>query len=289
MQIITLTSDMELRDYYVSSLKVSILKQCKKPIQLLDVSHHITPFDVAEAGFVLGQAHHDYPDGTIHLMCLEAEPIFNFGNSEGSFPSVMVLNNQYFIGVDNGFFGVLERFGTVNAFYRIEEALSSPKSYTFPAKTLLAPYACRLANGEKIEDFAVPHSTYKKALSIVPNIEKDLILGSIIYFDSMGNAITNINRELFESVGKDAPFIIKFRDKTLYEIDRISSSYNDVPHGEKVAIFNERGLLEIAINKGANRTTIGAQKLLGIAINDVVRVDFSPRGSKDSLNELFNL
>jgi S-adenosylmethionine hydrolase len=33
-------------------------------------------------------------------------------------------------------------------------------------------------------------------------------------------------------------------------IDRISDSYADVPEGEKLALFNSAGYLEIAINKG---------------------------------------
>ncbi|MEZ4890868.1 MAG: hypothetical protein R2779_10080 [Crocinitomicaceae bacterium] len=34
-----------------------------------------------------------------------------------------------------------------------------------------------------------------------------------------------------------------FRDKNGYEIDKISTSYSDVPHGEKMAIFNEPGVI----------------------------------------------
>ncbi|MCO5260164.1 MAG: SAM-dependent chlorinase/fluorinase [Crocinitomicaceae bacterium] len=287
MQFITLTTDMGLRDYYVATLKSAILQQCNDPIHLLDVTHYIRPFDVAEAAFVLGQAHKNFPDGTIHIVGVDAEPEFNFGNSEGLFPSVMVLDNQYFFSTDNGFFGVLERYGTVSGFYRIEEALSSPKGYTFPSKTLLATYACRLANNEKIKDFAVPHQQYKKAFVPVPTIEEFLIKGSIVYFDSFGNAITNIDKTLFNQIGNDAPFIIKFREGESYKIDEISTSYNQVPHGEKLALFNESGLLEISINKGANATTGGAQKLFGLALNDIIRVEFQPRGSKESLVELF--
>ena len=33
-------------------------------------------------------------------------------------------------------------------------------------------------------------------------------------------------------------------------IDRISETYADVPEGEKLALFNSAGYLEIAINKG---------------------------------------
>lgn len=287
MQFITLTTDMGLRDYYVAALKTTILQQCNNPIQLIDITHNIRPFDVAEAAFQLGQVHKSFPDGTIHIVGIDAEPEFNFGQSEGSFPSIMVMDNQYFISTDNGFFGVLERYGIVSGFYRIEDALSSPKSFTFPTKTLLAPYACRLANGEKIEDLAVPYPRYKKAFSSVPNIEEFLIKGSIIYFDSFGNAITNIDIDLFQQIGENAPYIVKFREGESYKIDTLSKSYNEVSPGEKLALFNENGLLEIAINKGANDTTGGAQKLFALSLGDIIRVEFLPRGSRTSIDELF--
>lgn len=287
MQFITLTTDMGLRDYYVAALKATILQQCNDPIQLIDITHDIRPFDVAEAAFQLGQVHKNFPDGTIHIAGIDAEPEFNFGQSEGSFPSIMVMDNQYFLSTDNGFFGVLERYGNVSGFYRIEDALSSPKSFTFPTKSLLSPFACRLANGEKIEDLAVPYPRYKKAFSSVPNIEEFLIKGSIMYFDSFGNAITNIDIDLFQQIGENAPYFVKFREGDSYKIDTISKSYNEVPPGEKLALFNENGLLEIAINKGANATTGGAQKLFALSKGDIIRVEFLPRDSRISIDELF--
>jgi len=60
-----------------------------------------------------------------------------------------------------------------------------------------------------------------------------------------------------------------------------------VPPGEKVAIFNQNGLLEIAINRGANTSNGGAEKLFGIKLGDVIRIEFTPRGSRTTLESLF--
>ena len=54
-----------------------------------------------------------------------------------------------------------------------------------------------------------------------------------------------------------------------------------------MAIFNDNGLLEIAINRGANASNGGAEKLFGMRIGDVVRVEFTPRGSRNTLESLF--
>lgn len=287
MQFITLTTDMGLKDYYVATVKASILQQCNEPVHLIDITHEVQPFDVAEAAFHVSQAHKSFPDGTIHIIGVDSEPIFNFGKAEGSFPSIMVMHNQYFVSNDNGFFGVLARFGQDVRFFRIEDILSNPKGFKFPAKNMLVPIACKLANGEKIEDLATPYPTFKKAFATVPVIEELLIKGSIIHFDKFGNAITNIDADLFQKIGNNAPFVIKFREGENYKIDTISKTYNEVPDGEKLAIFNENGLLEIAINRGANQSTGGSQKLFALRKNDTVRIEFMPRGSRESINELF--
>src|SRR5690606_3501392 len=135
------------------------------------------PFDVAEAAFHVCQAYKSFPDGTIHIVGVDSEPIFNFGNAEGSFPSIMVMDNQYFVSNDNGFFGVLARFGNDPKFYRIEDALSNPKGFKFPTKNMLVPIACKIANGAKIENLATPYPNYKKAFASVPVIEEHLIKG----------------------------------------------------------------------------------------------------------------
>jgi len=42
-------------------------------------------------------------------------------------------------------------------------------------------------------------------------------------------------------------------------IDKISETYADVPEGEKLALFNSAGYLEIAINKGNAAGLFGLQ------------------------------
>lgn len=278
---------MGLDDYYVAAVKASVLQHCNDPVHLIDITHNVQPFDVAEAAFHVSQAYKSFPEGTIHIVGVDSEPVFNFGNAEGSFPSIMIMDKQYFIANDNGFFGVLSRFGDDIQFFRIEDVLSNPKGFKFPTKNMLVPIACKLANGENIEDIATPYAHFRKAFSSIPVIETHLIKGSIIHFDKFGNAITNVDSDLFQKIGGGAPFIIKFREGESYKIDTISKTYNEVPDGEKLAIFNENGLLEIAINRGANQSTGGAQKLFALRKNDVVRVEFMPRGSRESINELF--
>ena len=60
------------------------------------------------------------------------------------------------------------------------------------------------------------------------------------------------------------------------DIRKIHNSYSEVPIGESVAVFNHLGLLEIAINRGAPTSrNVGASGLLGIKLDDVLRIEFA--------------
>ena len=285
MQIITLTTDMGVRDHYVASLKGAIYSQLPNA-HIVDVSHTVRPFDVAEAAYYISSCYQDFPAGTVHVIGVDSEPMVNFSGSEGCFPSILVFKEQYFISNDNGFFGSFLEENNHDGFYRVDDVLSDMSLFKFPTKNMLIPAACKILAGVKIEDFASPFKSFKRAFSPSAVIETNLIKGNIVHIDNYGNLITNVHQTLIERFGKDTPFTIYYRHKD-YHIDEISPTYNSVPSGEKVALFNSNGLLEIAINRGANASNGGAEKLFGLRIGDVVRIEFTPRGSRNTLESLF--
>jgi hypothetical protein len=171
-------------------------------------------------------------------------------------------------------------------FWRIDDVLSSKNVFKFPTKNILVPAACKIANGTEINAFCSEFEEFQKAYTFQPVFEENVIKGNVIHIDHFGNLITNITRTHFNKFDKEIPFTIFFRRKE-YFIDAISVSYSDVPKGEKVAIFNSNDYLEIALNQGATDRRNSATALFGMSINDIVRVEFTPRGSKDTLESLF--
>ena len=256
MSIITLTTDMGIKDHYVASIKGAILSNSPNA-KIIDVSHHVKPFNVSEAAFYVSSCYKDFPKGTVHIIGVDTEPIVNFSGTDGSFPSILEFNGHFFIANDNGFFGAFLQQEKFDNLWRIDDVLSNPNFFKFPTKNMLVPIACRIINGEDIDTFASPVSNFKNAFYQNAIVEKDLIKGNVIHIDSYGNLIVNVSKELFELNGKDTPFTIYFRRKDYY-IDTISSTYNEVSQGERVAIFNENNLLEISINRGANGSGGGA-------------------------------
>jgi len=170
--------------------------------------------------------------------------------------------------------------------WRIEDVLSNPKAFKFPTKNIFVPVAVDILNGKPLNEIGTEATNYIKVLRHIPTEEVNLIKGHVVHIDNYGNAITNISKEHFEKYGSKTPFIIYFRG-TRYYIDIISNTYNEEGHGNKVALFNENGLLEIAINRGARRGAGGAKELFGIQHGDIVRVEFTPKGSRETIESLF--
>jgi S-adenosylmethionine hydrolase len=149
----------------------------------------------------------------------------------------------------------------------------------------LIPLAVKIIQGEKPASFCEIAEDYKMALLLNPILEAISIQGHVIHIDSYGNLISNISKSDFDRFGENVPFTIYYHNKS-YHLDKISPTYNSVVLGDKVAIFNNAGLLEIAINQGANRTYGGADKLFGVRKGDIIRVIFEPAGSHKSINTL---
>ena len=100
MSIITLTTDYGLKDHFVGALKGRILTQYPEA-KIVDISHHVDPFNVAEASYMVGAAYKSFPPGTIHIIGLLTEVNNNAGYI------AIEAKGHFFIGADNGIFSLL--------------------------------------------------------------------------------------------------------------------------------------------------------------------------------------
>ena len=270
MPIITLTTDWKNSDYYIGAVKGRILKNCANA-NIIDISHQIGSFNILQASIVLRNSYTQFPDKTVHVI----------GVSESAKSNeylVVEAHNQFFVGADNGIFGLLfdeEPTKIVS----LDKSLTENAS-TFVTLNVLAEAATMVANGKKLEQIGQEKTDYLKSIPIMPAIEESMINGSVVYIDSFSNAITNINRELFIDIGKQRAFEI-FVQSNHYKLNTVKENYYHVPVGELVAVFNSADLLEIAINQG------NAAELLNLSVNSAVRVKFFEGTSMPQL-KLFN-
>lgn len=258
MAIITLTTDLGLKDHYVGVVKGSILRQCPEA-NIVDISHLIPPYDIMEAAFTLRNAYKGFPEGTIHIIGVNPEIEIDSDHL------LVKYKGQYFIGADNGVFSLILE-DEADEIYELN-INPTEEDLTFPTKDVFAKAACHLAKGGTAPLIGKLVQDFKKRMPFQAVSHDNVIKGIVIHVDHYGNVITNIEETLFKAFGRGKDFTIEFRGGD-YDIKNMSKAYSDQPEGEKLAIFGSSRLLEIAINKG------NASQLLGLRKSDTVRIVF---------------
>jgi S-adenosylmethionine hydrolase len=255
MAIVTLLTDSGESDHYVAAIKARIIS-VNPGVRIEDISHKIKPADIGHAAFVLRAVFRDFPKGTVHLVGVDAT-----GN-RGDVPIAVQLEDHFFVGCDNGFFGLItdkshQQLVELNAINTI--------TTTFPERDIFAPTAAKLASGVSITNLGKPMVAFKKMIDRQVKATKKQISGSVIRVDGMGNLITNIPRDAFEILSRDKVYTIQFGGE---KFRRIHTQYNQADDGECFLVFNSIGLLEIGIYKG------NASELLGLEYDSAVNILF---------------
>lgn len=257
MAVITLTTDWGMRDQHVSALKGKLLRSVSRA-QFIDISHDIQAYNIAQAAYIFRNTYANFPDGTVHFIGV------------GSFPGVdtpviaLKKGGHSFVGMNDGFFSLVFDEPPVDIVQLNESGLTYA-AYDIPA---IVDAITHLSSGKNIYELGSRLTDFIQKSDFRPVIEEDLIRGSIIYIDDFGNAVTNIDRTLFESQRSGRKFEINAR-RQQYTITELSTRYADADRGNLLALFNNNGYLEIAINQG------NASMLLGLKNNDTIRIDFA--------------
>jgi len=239
MPLLTLSSDIGNQDYLVAAVKAQLLK-INPDFQLVDISHNIPPFNYPQAAYVCRNAIKNFPPYTYHLILV---------NLFESRPEQLLLafhNEQYFLCADNGLLTmILEEKPELTIGVPLDKTVIKNTLYFTDA---MAATVNKLVNGESIKSIGVADVSFLEKNPLRPMFSDNWIEGQIIFIDNFENVIVNITRAQFEEQRKGRHFKIVFKRDEV--IETISESYADVPEGEKLAMFNSAGYLEIAINKG---------------------------------------
>ena len=248
MPLLTLTSDIGSPDYLVGAIKAQLL-HLNPDFRLVDISHNIPPFNYPQAAYVCRSAIRNFPDFSYHLILV---------NLFERKPEQLLLafhNNQYLLCADNGLLTmILEETPELVIGLPLEK--TAIKNTTYLTR-IMGEAVNKLVKGESVKDIGVPDVPYREKKHLRPMLDNNSIEGQIVFIDSFENVIVNITHEQFEEQRKGRGFRIVFKRDEI--IDRISESYADVPEGEKLALFNSAGYLEIAINKGNAAGLFGLQ------------------------------
>ena len=266
MPIITLLTDFGSKDHYVASMKGVILNinpQCT----LVDMTHEVRPHDIEEGAFILANTYSYFPKGTIHLSVVDP------GVGGTRKPILLVTQNYYFIGPDNGLFTfVAQREKVKQVVVLTEKKYFLPKvSKTFHGRDLFAPVAAHLSLGIKPTALGYEINSLEKIGLQKPIVREGKLLGEIFHIDTFGNLVSNIDKEKLFRFIKGRPFVIRAGRIIIHSLKK---GYGEGKKGEKIALIGSGGFLEISVREG------NAQKILGVKRGDNIEIKLETRNSK---------
>ncbi len=275
MPIITLTTDFGEKDHFAGAVKGAIYSELND-VRIVDISHSVSPFHIAEAAYIIQNAYRSFPAGSIHIIGIDSEL-----HAENKHIAVY-LDGHYFICANNGIISMLTN--EINPEKIVEINIHDRISSNFPVLDVFVKVACHIARGGTLEVIGKSVSELKQLTGIRPvvNMEANQIIGNVIYIDNYGNVISNITKSLFDKIGKGRDFKISARTANF---SKIHTHYSDAINyelpsekreedGKKLALWNSSGYLELAIYKSNSSTVGSASTLFGLQFRDTLTVNF---------------
>lgn len=244
-----------LGDHYVAKLK-GILMQLSPSCSIIDVSNNIQTYNAIQAAFILRSIITYYPDDTIHIIGVNSEPY------EENKLAVFRYFNQYFIGINDGMFGMI--FDS-KPDWGVEIPDIKDDTSGFRALGFFALAVRGIIGNVDISGWT--SVDIKEDIPSNASYDESVINGRVVFIDSYGNLITNISKQLFYEIGKSRPFRIMVQSVG-NPISTISNNYDNVREFHNLALFNSMNVLEIA-----KRNSNMAQ-LEGVDTHSAIRVEF---------------
>lgn len=274
MSIITLTTDYGLKDPFVGILKGKLYSEYPEAT-LVDITHLIDPFNIAETSYIIGASYRSFPKGTVHLIGVDAE--LNHENQH----LAMLWNHHYFVCANNGILSMLtktiqpEKIVAINIHERLPNEATDLDVFT--------TVACHLAKGGSLNVVGKEINELKAVTELQPQLSADgnTLKGHVIYIDHFGNVVLNITQKIFQEAAKGRNFEIQLRPKP---IQRILNTYSEIAmnshkplkgfEGSQLALFNEANHLEIALYRSNPDLTGSASSLFGLGYRDTINIKF---------------
>jgi len=248
--IVTLTTDFGLRDHYVGAMKGVILGICPQA-QIVDISHEVRPFQIAEAAFLIAQAHSSFAPKTVHVVVVDP------GVGTPRRPILVEAGGQYFVAPDNGVLAMICADQTHKA--RVisnQRYFRRPVSHTFHGRDIFAPVAAHLAAGvpaprlgKRIEGCVRP--AFLKPQRTAGNTWA----GEILHIDRFGNLVTNFHTS-------DFPLLETHKARLTIgprRVNVVARKYAECPAGELFLIVGSSGYVEVSMNLASAASAIGCE------------------------------
>ncbi len=261
-RILTLLTDFGLRDHYVGAMKGVILG-INPSVNLVDLTHLVTPQDIHSGAFTLGQAYRWYPERTIHLAVVDP------GVGTDRRALAVSAGGHYFVAPDNGLLSyVLEREEDATAYeITADHYFCKPLSSTFHGRDVFAPIAAWISRDIPLHQLGpVCENPVRLKIPALKRVRDSLIQGAVLAVDQFGNLVTNLRPEdipAFAGVARPCRVLAGHREITAFH-----KTFGDGAAGEVFLVPGSAGFVEIAVRNGsaASLLNLSAGAPIGVVL-----------------------
>jgi len=250
--VITLTSDFGTSDHLVGTMKGVILN-INPAARIVDLNHHVTPFDVLDGALSIANAYKYFPARTIHVVIVDP------GVGTNRRPLLVSGEKQYFIAPDNGVLSMIfERESCVIRHITSEHYFLNPVSPTFHGRDIFSPTAALLSKAFQTEAFGEEITDAVRFTMPKAKPSGQSVKGVVLRVDAFGNLMTNLTAEDVPAAAVQSGAIkLSVAGK---EVRKFAQTFGSGAPGEPIAIFGSAGYLEVAVNRGSAARTLGANR-----------------------------
>ncbi len=250
-RLITLTTDFGVTDHYAGVLK-GVIAAIAPLARVVDITHDIAPYEIAEGAFTIDQVSRYFPKRTIHVIVVDP----GVGSERRAI--LAEAHGQFFVAPDNGVLAMMlarepkprVRHITNDKYFR------HPVSNTFHGRDIFSPVAAHLAAGVAPARFGPRIDDYLRPRSFAPvRTGKRVWTGTVLKVDRFGNCITNFPTADFPELALRHFEMLA----GIQAVTKFARFFSESTPGELCVMPGSSGFLEIV----ANQTP--AAKALGIS------------------------
>jgi S-adenosylmethionine hydrolase len=213
-------------------MKARLLEGCPDAV-LIDVGHAVPAHDVLSGAFVLWAGTRHFGPGAVHLAVVDP------GVGGARRPVAFELGGSFYVGPDNGLFGLLlaESEAPPNAV--VELRRSPDASPTFEGRDVFAPAAAALCGGRTLRSLG---SAVTEPLTPLP-----LRSPAVLWVDRFGNLVTSLKPPV-------AALRVNGR-----EISATARTFSEAPPDTPFLYTGSMGFVEVGIREARADERLGAR------------------------------
>lgn len=258
MNALVFQSDFGLTDGAVCAM-YGVSLAVNKDLQIFNLTHDITPYNIWEASYRLYQSVEYWPEGTVFVSVVDP----GVGSARKSVVA-KTKNGQFIVTPDNGTLTHIKKNIGIESVREIDETRHRRKnteySYTFHGRDVYANTGAKLASGQiNFEDVGeeLPVEGILELECGEVLLGEGEVSGCVDILDvRFGSLWTNVPREEFKKIGAevgDKVEVVIYNNSTLVYSNTIvyGHSFADVRIGEPIIYVNSLYCMAVAINQGS--------------------------------------